>query len=281
MKIFTNVKDVEQCATLQSDLQTVSEWCYANKMRLNVEKCYIISFTRKKNKLTYSYTIEDHSLGRRNIVKDLGVLIDEQLTFRPHYEYIVKRCHRLLGFIIRSTKNFKKPRSILNLFLSIARSILEYCSPVWSPYYNVHIDNIEKVQKKILKFISRKYNLGRTLKNYEQRLSKFGLTSLKTRRVRYDLLCLHKILHSFLDAPGLLSSLSINTRHRTRFPRTFTLDVYKNNTSYYNPIVRMCRTYNDLACSGKDSVVDIDIFNSKFSSYKKAVTERLKRDITH
>ncbi|KAL0901602.1 hypothetical protein ABMA27_006820 [Loxostege sticticalis] len=28
-------------------------------------------------------------------------------------------------------------------------------------------------------------------------------------------------------------------------------------------------TYNDLACSGKDTVVDIDIFKSKFSSYKK------------
>ncbi|KAL0859619.1 hypothetical protein ABMA27_010746 [Loxostege sticticalis] len=261
MKIFANIEGTDNCAVLQNDLNTVVKWCQFNKMKLNVDKCSIISFTKKKNRITHSYIAQDTPLNRNTTVRDLGVLIDEQLTFRQHYEYIMKRSRRLLGFIFRATKDFKNPRSMLSLFLSLVRSILEYCSPIWSPYYNVHIENIEKIQKKCLRYICYKYKFGRTLNNYSDRLSKFGIMSLQTRRARYDLLYLHKILHSSIDAPDLLSSLSINIRYRTRVPKVFTLSVYKNNTSFYSPLVRMCRSYNELVCGSKDTTVDV--FNNK------------------
>jgi hypothetical protein len=178
----------------------------------------------------------------------------------------------MLGFIIRSTKSFKKPRSILCLFFSLVRSILEYCCPIWSPYYDIHVANIEKIQKRCLKYISHKYNFGRALKNYGERLGRFELISLESRRRRYDLLCLHKIMHAAIDAPELLSSLNLNTRYRSRSPNTFSMQVYKNNTSYFNPIVRMCRTYNQVVLSGES----IDVFNARFPAYKGTVSDIIR-----
>ncbi|KAL0818744.1 hypothetical protein ABMA28_008072 [Loxostege sticticalis] len=232
-------------------------------MYLNIDKCCVITFTRKKNKIIHSYYIHDTFIGRKDVVRDLGVLFDEQLTFRPHYEQIIQRGNQLLGFIMRTTKHFKKPRSTLYLFNSLVRSVLEYCSP--------------KIQKRCLRYLSRKHNFGRSLAGYSQRLSKFDVIPLCTRRRRYDLLCLHKILHTIINAPNLLSSLNINTLHRSRRPNVFSIQVYRNNTSYYNPLIRMCRAYNALVRSGRD----VDIFNDKFSVFKKAISEILKDEFSN
>jgi hypothetical protein len=102
-------------------------------------------------------------------------------------------------------------------------------------------------------------------------LTEFNVVSLQDRRKRYDLLCLHKIVHSSIDAPNLLSSLSISTSFRTRNPKIFAIQVYKNNTSYYNPLVRMSRSYNEL----EGSSADVDVFNSNFLSFKKIISDLL------
>lgn len=116
------------CLALQRDLNTVVEWCTENKMHLNVDKCSVISFTAKKNRLTHSYHILDKPLCRKETVKDLGVLFDEKLTFRPHYEQIIKRGNRLLGFIMRwgllkILKNLKAPYSFSSALSEVSWSI--------------------------------------------------------------------------------------------------------------------------------------------------------------
>lgn len=274
LKIFCGIEDARDCTKLQDDLRTVSDWCLTNKMSLNVNKCCVISFTRKHSKIIHQYLISDKILNRSEIVRDLGVYFDQALTFRAHYDHIVKKSRKLLGFIIRTTRAFRKPRSILCLFYSLVRSIVEYCCPIWSPHYNVHVNSIERVQKSCLRYVTRKFNYGRSLGNYKERLIKFNVIPLHARRKRYDLLCLHKILHSSIDAPNLLSSINLNIRYRSRHPHTFSIQVYKNNTSYYNPIVRMCRTYNEIIRSDRP----IDVFNVSFPRFKSTVTELVKTE---
>jgi hypothetical protein len=242
-------------------------------MDLNVNKCYVISFTRKTNRFIQTYHKRGGVLARTDTVRDLGVIFDEKLSFRPHYDYIVKRGLRLLGFLMRTSKEFKKLQSTLCLFFSLVRSILEYCCPVWSPYYGIHVDSLERVQKRFLYSLHHRHGLGRFVGDYTRMLSKFGVLSLETRRKRYDLLYLHRLLHASIDSPDLLSSLNINTRYKSRFPNTFAIQVYTNNTSYYSPLVRMCRTYNELTRSGRDS--GIDVFNNNFSQFKKCLTDYL------
>ena len=38
------------------------------------------------------------------------------------------------------------------------RSIFEYGSSVWGPYYNGRHDDLEKVQKRAARFVTRNYN---------------------------------------------------------------------------------------------------------------------------
>jgi len=45
------------------------------------------------------------------------------------------------------SNEFDDPYTTKLLFTSLVRPILEYCSSVWSPQYQVHIDRIESIQK--------------------------------------------------------------------------------------------------------------------------------------
>ena len=68
------------------------------------------------------------------------------------------------------------------LYLSLVRPKLEYCIQAWRPYLKKDIDLLEKVQKRSIRMIIEN---GLT---YEERLSKLGITTLETRRLRGNLI---------------------------------------------------------------------------------------------
>ncbi|KAG8222729.1 hypothetical protein J437_LFUL008125 [Ladona fulva] len=68
----------------------------------------------------------------------------------------VDKAQRMLGFITRNTKNFKNIQTIKILYCSLVRPLLELSSPVWSPYYSVHIKAHERIQNRFLKLINFK-----------------------------------------------------------------------------------------------------------------------------
>ena len=178
LKIYREISDSNCCQQLQNDLDVLSEWCHNNQMTLNTAKCSVISFSRKRCPTVFTYRINDVALQRLQNVKDLGVIFDDQLTFRQHYEQIITRANQMLGFIARVSKDFKR-ESLFVLYKSMVRSVLEYACPIWSPFYMVHIQSIERVQNRFLKIVSQRCRLGRRLPNYESRLSWFQLDSLE------------------------------------------------------------------------------------------------------
>ena len=81
------------------------------------------------------------------------------------------------------------PEIFINLYKSIIRPKLEYCSPVWSPQTVTEIKHLEGVQRRATKRIHGTRSL-----TYEQRLRKIGLPTLEYRRLRQDLIQVYRIL---------------------------------------------------------------------------------------
>lgn len=271
LKVYSAIKSTQDSEILQTDLSMIDNWCRNNQMFLNIKKCCIISFTTKHNKIIYDYKLNNHILERKSVVKDLGVYFDEKLTFREHYDYIIDRGNKLLGFISRTSKSFKNPYCLLTLYFSLVRSVLEYNSVIWSPYYKVHINRIERVQSKCLNMLFFRLGWNRKVRSYVNRLKRIKLTSLEDRRKYSDYINLFKIIHAQIDSPSLLSciNINININPNSRRPQNiFSLSVYKNNTSLYNPLVRMCRQYNGLLANHHQS---LDVFNCVLSTFKRNV----------
>jgi hypothetical protein len=58
----------------------------------------------------------------------------------------------MLGFIRRVSGEFKDPYTLKALYMSLVRLKLEYASCVWAPFYDVHFDRVERVQRKFIRF---------------------------------------------------------------------------------------------------------------------------------
>ncbi|XP_026688942.1 uncharacterized protein LOC113473619, partial [Diaphorina citri] len=113
----------------------------------------------------------------------------------------------MLGFLFRSTKDFSNVLPLKILYCSLVRGILEFASPVWNPYYDVHSTALERIQHRALKYMARKFNLGYT--SYKDVERALNLLPLSNRRTLYDTITFFKILNSQIDTPDLLGKINI------------------------------------------------------------------------
>ena len=76
-KIFRYIKDEKDAISLQNDLCFIVDWINKNILKLNIDKCKIISYGRVTCK--YDYKIKNTILERIDKIKDLGVVFDSKL----------------------------------------------------------------------------------------------------------------------------------------------------------------------------------------------------------
>ncbi|XP_045455269.1 uncharacterized protein LOC123664948 [Melitaea cinxia] len=249
-------------------------------MTLNVNKCSVIRFSRhrlRKDCDDYEYRINNAPLKRVETIRDLGITLDRCLRFDTHFNAISAKALRMLGFILRNTREFKQSDTIILLYNALVRSSLEYCSVVWNPGYRVHIDRIERIQRKFLRILAYRQNVG-YLRDYRSRLEHFKMTSLEDRRRMHDLVFLYKLINGVLDCPQLLNKLDIYVP--TRIPRHGKYKPFAVKRSYTNlgsnsPINRLVREYNKLATS----TLEIDIFSDKLTKFKKVIKINDSNDV--
>jgi hypothetical protein len=111
LKIFRIIDIPHDCLLLQNDIHSVSHWCSANYMSINISKKRIMSYSRKPNVLPYGYQLCRTAITRNSCVKDLGVFFDTKLYFHNHVDFIFSECIKLLGLIHSITFRFSSLNS--------------------------------------------------------------------------------------------------------------------------------------------------------------------------
>ena len=82
IKLFLEISCERDCLRVQSDLNNIMEWCKANLLFLNFEKCLTISFSKHSNNIVFNYSFNSNSICKRvNTIKDLGIIFDSKVTF--------------------------------------------------------------------------------------------------------------------------------------------------------------------------------------------------------
>ncbi|XP_055527618.1 uncharacterized protein LOC129720197 [Wyeomyia smithii] len=212
LKIFVIVESVEDCIELQRLIKMFEKWCMWNQLMISVQKCCVISFTRKKSAIEWAYEINGRPVVRVSVVRDLGVLLDSQLSFRDHHSNIIAKANRNLGFIIRAAKNFRDPYCLRLLFYALVRSVLETASIIWSPYINCWATRIEAIQSRFLKFALRllPWSNPTNLPPYEDRCRLLNMETLQCQRNSATALFAAKLLLGNIDSPNLLEQINLN-----------------------------------------------------------------------
>ena len=92
---------------------------------------------------------------------------------------------------------------------------------MWTPHYEIHCNDIEKVKKKIVRFCAFKLNVNIDQVSYSDLRIILNVQTLNCRRKVFDLLFLFKIINFYINCPELLSLLNIHVPQRSN--RNFNL----------------------------------------------------------
>ena len=137
---------------LQQDIAALETWAEDWGMRLNVSKCYRMLIHRSK----HNYKLDNHILEQVEENPYLGLTIHKSLKWASHINKISNKANSVLGFIKCNLKHAN--RDIKELaYTSLVRSILEYSSTVWDPFYHKDIDRLERVQRRAARFVFNDY----------------------------------------------------------------------------------------------------------------------------
>lgn len=191
-------QDDMQC--LSDDLNIVHTWSLKNNMSLNQNKYELISFQCHPNNTlkelpfhtnTTTYTTPGGILLHpQQVVKDLGILVSNDMTWNSHILSIAAKATKKAAWVL-NTFYSRSELMMITIYKSLVRSHLEYCCPLWNPQDNKNIQILENIQKNFLRKIPSLNHLS-----YWEKLKKLRLQSLQRRRERYCIVHMWKIINN-------------------------------------------------------------------------------------
>ena len=191
-KLHKNIKSLSDCKLLQEDLYAVVRWAIINNMELNETKFELLQHG-KSDHLKEPYTLPSGKpIYSENVVKDLGVYIDKDLCWREHINEKTAEASRKAGWVLR-TFSIRDRETMMLLYKTYVRSIIEYCCALWSPHLVCDITRVESIQRSFTAKIAGCSNM-----NYWDRLKHLDLYSLQRRRERYMVILVWKIYQGMI-----------------------------------------------------------------------------------
>ena len=122
--------------TANQELSQINDWFLANKLSLNVDKAKYMLFHKCINQENIPLKLpllqlNSKIIERENSLKFLGVVLDEDLTWKKHIQLIENKVSKNVGVLYKASKliNSKCLRSI---YFSFIHSYINYANIVWA-----------------------------------------------------------------------------------------------------------------------------------------------------
>lgn len=244
-KIYTTIDGSTDSVSFQQSINDLATWSGVNSLDLNISKCKIMSFYRKRQPHVTTYFINGTAVERVKSFIDLGVTLDEKLAFNLHYDAIIAKSFAMLGFIKRMCSNMHEPYAIKSLYNAFVRSRLEYASLIWQPHYRVHIQRIESIQKQFLLYALRKlpWQHRFILPQYESRCMLIDLRTLEHRRLIASLTFMFEV---WQNNDPIWEQLFVRNTHQRqrRYPRVFAPESSSTNYGATKPTTYLMNIAN-------------------------------------
>ena len=194
LKLYSNVTCPSSSNTdLQHSLDNLLLWANTWQLTINTNKCSVLGLHGRFPSSNNSYFLHNCPLTSSNPIRDLGILINNNLSYKSHINSIVSKSLQRVGILFRGFL-CRDLHFLRKAFITYVRPLIEYNSILWSPNQKKYIDLIEKVQRRFTKRIPHLHKLP-----YLDRLKTINLPSLELRRLHFDLFYYYKILHNLTD----------------------------------------------------------------------------------
>ena len=165
---------------INSQLHEIFSWLSSKSLQINTHKSKYILFSHCPQSYFNTFPpvqISNSKIERVFSFKYLGLFLKPNLSWSLHITSICNKAKRVLGLIYRQFYKHCPHSTLMTLYKTLVRPMLEYCSIVWDPSSNLASASLESVQFFVLKLISKSWS-----SSYSTLLSTLKLPTLRHRR---------------------------------------------------------------------------------------------------
>ena len=143
--------------TVNNELEKVSEWLNANKLTLNLKKSNYVIFCLCQKRISFFPQIKILNptlstwviLEMKDFVKYLGMMIDSELSWKHHIDFICHKISRSVG-VIAKMRHYIPRHLLLNLYHALIAPYLNYGICAWGNCPQTYLNKILVLQKRAL-----------------------------------------------------------------------------------------------------------------------------------
>ena len=236
------------------------EWTVSNKFIVNLEKSnYMVVTNRNVDLSSRRIFINDVFLDRVSSCKFLGLILDENLTFKLHCSHVSKKISKSIGVVCR-VRDYLDFTSLKMLYFSLIYPYLFYCNLIWGGTGNIHLNPIFVLQKRAVRIIS-----NCSFQSHSNPLFIFSKILKLADIHRYNLGC---FMYSHFSEEVYIRNSSHNTRFSHHLLPTFRrLNVSQQSITYLGPVF-----WNSLPDDLKN-IPSLKIFKKRLINYLLSLYE--------
>jgi len=154
--LFTN-KDLSRLKdTVNREMISISQWFNVNKLSINVAKTKYIVFHQKGRSVdceNLHISINDNRIENVCSMKFLGVIIDQNLSWKNHVDHICKKIGKALG-VLHRIRHQVPGYIMLQLYNTLIMSHINYAISAYGCTDKCNLKRILILQKKAIRCIT-------------------------------------------------------------------------------------------------------------------------------
>lgn len=133
----------------------VEEWMNANKLKMNAGKTKYMLVRSIRNELrgnTIVKCLDGNEIERVEVMKYLGVIIDDRLRFSAHCDYMLKKIGKKISFLNR-IGNYISAYTRCTIYKTIIAPHFEYCATLQIDMGDTQLSRLQKAQNRTMRVI--------------------------------------------------------------------------------------------------------------------------------
>lgn len=156
--LYTSHKNINNgIQELNSSISKISTWLGELGFNISVPKCGFCIFSRSKiNFDTYSIQINNQNVPCSKELKYLGIILDSQLSWKPHIQHITKQALKAINTLkaLARVTWGASSESLLMIFKGLVRSYLEWGAIFFMGAAKYLVDKLDRIQYSALRTIT-------------------------------------------------------------------------------------------------------------------------------
>jgi len=156
--IYTGYSSFEISENLNEQMLKIEKWLDINRLVVNVNKTKVMLIKGIRKKVVESNVVvklKGQALEMVSVMKYLGIIIDKNLNFSAHADYVCKKAGAKLGVLRRVSEDMSRDMRC-KVYLTIVAPLFEYCASILIGLSETNLQRLQKLQNQGMRIILRR-----------------------------------------------------------------------------------------------------------------------------